>query len=69
MCNICGKVMRGNNLKRHTKLMHNNDETQSESNRESNSTEKCANEHEQLSENNVKSYEGNDVDAKVEFEL
>ena len=69
MCNICGKVMRGNNLKRHTKLMHNNDETQSESNRESNSTEKCANEHEKLSENNVKSYEGNDVDAKVEFEL
>ena len=31
--------------------------------------EKCANEHEQLTENHVKSYGGNDVDAKLEFEL
>ena len=47
--------------------MHDNDETQSESNRESNSTEKCANEHEQLTKNDVKSC--NNVDAKLEFEL
>ena len=61
--------MRSNNLKRHTKLIHGNDEAQSESDRESNSTEKCANEHEQLSENDFKSYDGSDVDPKIEFEL
>ena len=65
MCNICGKVMRSDHLQRHVKAKHDNEEVES---RQS-STEKCANDQEQLSENVVKPYDCMDVDAKLEVVL
>ena len=65
ICNICGKVIGGNNLQRHVKAKHDNEEVVSPQI----STEKCATNQEQLSENVVKPYDCKDVDAKLEFEL
>ena len=65
ICNICGKVIGGNNLQRHVKAKHDNEEVEL---RQS-STEKFANDQEQFSGNVVKSYDCKDVDAKLEFEL
>ena len=57
--------MRSDNLQRHVKAKHDNEELES---RQS-SAEKCANDQEQLSENVVKPHDCKDVDAKLEFEL
>ena len=65
MCSICGKVMRTDNLKCQTKANHDNEEVESRSS----STEKCANDKEQLCENIVKPYDCKDIDTKLEFEL
>ena len=49
--NICGKVMRSDNLQRHVKAKHDNEEVES---RQS-SNKKCANDQDQFSGNVVKS--------------
>ena len=65
MCNICGKVMRSDHLQRHVKAKHDNEEVEPRRS----STEKCAIDQGQLSENVVKPHDCKDVDAKLEFEL
>ena len=65
MCNICGKVMRSDHLKRHAKANYGNKEVYSRPS----STGKCANDQEQLSKNVVEPYACKDVDTKLELEL
>ena len=72
MCNICGKVMRSDNLKRHCKIVHDNEcqeKREGETVQCSSSLEQCTNEQQQANEKDSILLEFGNVDAKLVFEL
>ena len=72
MCNICGKVMRSDHLKRHFKTVHDNEcqeKREEETVQCSSSLEQCTNEQQQANKKASILLEFGNVDAKLVFEL